>query len=144
MTQEDKQLIAEYMGWIKTTEGFYLNLNDASLVVQKMEANGDADEFELYFFEKWEKAKTLNCQMVWSYSADNFFNSLAAFLRKRGEKMNHEHLCDMCLDEFPTCVTGEIVFGIDRDPSTAFTKDADKVLECENYRPYLSYRREQP
>lgn len=47
--------------------------------------------------------------------------------------MNNDHLCDLCLDEFPTCRPGKILFGIDRDPSLAFHKDADRVLECEGY-----------
>jgi hypothetical protein len=47
--------------------------------------------------------------------------------------LNNEHLCESCLDEFPTCNTENIVFGIDRDISTAFTKDADRVLECSSY-----------
>lgn len=51
--------------------------------------------------------------------------------------INHEHLCSACLDEFATCKPENIVFGIDRDPSTAFTRDADKVLECDTYMPYL-------
>lgn len=51
--------------------------------------------------------------------------------------MNNDHLCELCLDEFATCVTGRIIFGIDRDPSLAYHRDADKVLECENYMPYL-------
>ena len=51
--------------------------------------------------------------------------------------MNWDHLCEACLDEFATCRPENIVFGIDRDPSTAFSKDADRVLECDSYMPYL-------
>ena len=51
--------------------------------------------------------------------------------------MNNDHLCDLCLNEFAWCVPGEIIFGIDKDPACAFTPQADRVLECENYMPYL-------
>jgi len=47
--------------------------------------------------------------------------------------MNNDNLCDSCLNEFAWCVSGKIVFGIDIDPASAFTKDADRVVECENY-----------
>jgi hypothetical protein len=47
--------------------------------------------------------------------------------------MNEDHLCETCLDEFPTCRQDKIVFGIDVDPLLAFHKDADKVLECSSY-----------
>jgi len=47
--------------------------------------------------------------------------------------MNWDNLCDTCLNEFATCIPGEIVFGIDIDPALAFHKDSDKVLECKAY-----------
>jgi len=44
-----------------------------------------------------------------------------------------EHKCDSCLNEFPTCSPEKIVWGIDKDPATAFTKDSDRVLKCSSY-----------
>jgi hypothetical protein len=44
------------------------------------------------------------------------------------------HLCADCHYEFPTCTAVQIVFGIDRDPST-LGADADKILECVTYKP---------
>jgi hypothetical protein len=51
--------------------------------------------------------------------------------------MNNNHgrdgnLCDMCLNEFAWCVSHP-VFGIDRDPALAYHKDADMVVECEEF-----------
>ena len=51
--------------------------------------------------------------------------------------MNWDHLCKTCLGEFETCSPESITFGIDVDPLTAFSKDADRVLECSSYMPYL-------
>ena len=45
-----------------------------------------------------------------------------------------KHLCDICLYDFPTCAARKIVFGIDRYPH-ARGADADRVLECDEYRP---------
>lgn len=45
------------------------------------------------------------------------------------------HLCNICRHEFPTCHSGKIVFGIDRNPD-ARGEAADNVIECEGYEPY--------
>ena len=47
--------------------------------------------------------------------------------------MNWDHLCDSCLDDFATCVSDNVVFGIDVDPLLAFHKDADRVIKCASY-----------
>ena len=44
------------------------------------------------------------------------------------------HRCDTCLSDFATCGAKRVVFGIDRDKS-ARGADADKVLECDGYKP---------
>jgi hypothetical protein len=49
--------------------------------------------------------------------------------------MKEEHLCDSCIYEFATCITGKIIFGIDKYPESQGTADADRVLECEGYSP---------
>jgi hypothetical protein len=53
-----------------------------------------------------------------------------------------DNLCDTCRYDFVNCVSGKIVFGIDRDPSMSIRResdvlvdrDADAVIECESYR----------
>lgn len=57
LTQEDKQLIAEYMGWGELTETIRIigsfdavatrpfDLNDTGLVVQEMQKRGDISDF---------------------------------------------------------------------------------------------------
>jgi hypothetical protein len=97
MTQEDKQLIADYMGLIfnparmssyeyENGREFHFDLNDAGLCVKKMEANSDADELEMFLVERQESGDCLECFLVWSYNADNFFSAMAAWLRERKEK----------------------------------------------------------
>jgi hypothetical protein len=44
-----------------------------------------------------------------------------------------KHLCDTCRREFPTCTAKEIVFGIDLDPLCGWTKEADRVDQCDKY-----------
>jgi len=39
--------------------------------------------------------------------------------------------CDNCLREIATCPAEKIVFGVDVNPETAYTKDADAVVECD-------------
>ena len=48
--------------------------------------------------------------------------------------MKEKNLCDDCLYHFATCAPGKVVFGIDKYPN-ARGADADRVIECERYRP---------
>jgi len=96
LTQEDKQIVAKYMNWpedeilIGYATGpdkmAHFDLNDAGLCVKKMEANGDADEFEMFLVERQESGDCLGCFLVWSYNAENFFKSMTVWLRERKEK----------------------------------------------------------
>jgi hypothetical protein len=43
------------------------------------------------------------------------------------------NLCDTCMKQMPTCDADEIVWGIDVEPSTTYTKDSDAVVECDAY-----------
>jgi len=45
-----------------------------------------------------------------------------------------KHLCNFCLNSFPECKGKNIQFGIDVDPETAYTIDADKVIECDEFK----------
>jgi hypothetical protein len=49
-----------------------------------------------------------------------------------GAEADVRHLCDTCRNDFATCGTKMIVWGIDRDP-TATGADADAVLECDGF-----------
>ena len=51
-----------------------------------------------------------------------------------------EHKCLTCAKEVPICDAKNVIFGIDVDPSTAFTEEADKVVECRSYYKKLSYK----
>lgn len=41
-------------------------------------------------------------------------------------KMNHDNLCNSCLDDPASCKPERIIYGIDCDPSLAQHKDMDK------------------
>ena len=89
MTNEDKQLICEYMGWTYhvTDDGKWwncigpkggnhlLDLNDAALVVAEMQKRGEWNKF-LYWtdnnskpYREWEDF------VAHLYNADNFFSA---------------------------------------------------------------------
>jgi hypothetical protein len=98
MTQEDKQLIAEYMGW--NFEKPYIvdlrnvirmfDLNDAALCVEKMVEKGDWKDFEADIsYGYWVNSKcdclcdAHDMYIAWLFNADNFFSALAEWLRVR-------------------------------------------------------------
>lgn len=104
LTPEDKQLIAEYMGWtLNETSGQYegydgryysmkdFNLNDAGLVVQEMQKRGeDWREFHnfarnLYYTTNRSDLKIDYNFVAWLFNADNFFSALAAWLKEEKE-----------------------------------------------------------
>jgi hypothetical protein len=43
-----------------------------------------------------------------------------------------KHLCDTCLNKFPSCNAKKIRWGIDENPA-ARGAEADTVLECDAY-----------
>jgi hypothetical protein len=99
MTNEDKKLIADYMGWDGTTtiEGYaiptpeihYFDLNDAGLIVKEMVKRGDW-EGSVAFVEETPENRfiTWNQLIAWLFNADNFFTAFVEW-RKGNEKTNH-------------------------------------------------------
>lgn len=109
MTEEDKQLIAEYMGWElsaysreyyyipKNGKVVYFDLNDAALCVQEMQKRGDWEYFvgdiedTLNFFaatyKRYHKEHhSYKAVLVaWLFNAENFFNAMSEWL-KEGKK----------------------------------------------------------
>lgn len=95
MTNEDKKLICEYMGWTYhvTDDGKWwncigpkggnhlLDLNDAGLVVQEMQKRGEFDSFDIHSFHR-SRANGPK-YVAWLFNADNFFN---AFVQWRKTK----------------------------------------------------------
>jgi len=106
LTQEDKQLIAEYMGWGELTETIRIigsfdavatrpfDLNDAGLCVQEMQKRGDWEYFvgdiedTLNFFaatyKRYHKEHhSYKAVLVaWLFNAENFFAAMAAWLKE--------------------------------------------------------------
>ena len=94
LTQEDKQLIAEYMWWAQYKyPSYYLNtkgdieshhfdLNDAGLVVQEMQKRGELHSFLMM--------DTFNQISSWSdfiadlFNAESFFSAMSEWLKERG------------------------------------------------------------
>ena len=95
MTNEDKKLIADYMGWEKgcdyhepcnplysdSCEGcryvtgvVNYDLNDAGLCVQEMQKRGDWRDFLVWQQFDTEPVEQLLYHIAYLYSADNFFN----------------------------------------------------------------------
>ena len=109
MTNEDKKLIADYMGWhevtvedpmnkgvmekITTKHNYaeaYFDLNDASLCVKEMQKRGEWDGFFYFVWNRYRKSEKLLYKEVNEatftallFSADNFFN---AFVQWRKTK----------------------------------------------------------
>ena len=96
MTDEDKKLIAGYMGWIFSEYGgeyyyipkngkvIYFDLNDAALCLAEMQKRGDWNRFlnhgfnsliDVYAFMAHNFIATL-------FRAENFFGAMAAWLRE--------------------------------------------------------------
>ena len=92
MTEEDKQLIAEYMGWelsVYSREYYYIpkngkvvyfDLTDAGLCVAEMQKRGELHSFLMM--------DTFNQISSWSdfiadlFNAENFFNAMSQWLRE--------------------------------------------------------------
>jgi len=104
MTEEDKQLIAAYMGWeLYKREPYFVNkngdiekhffdLNDAGLCVVEMQKRGDWVNFYDYVIDTYndliEDGKVicgLDNLTAWLFNAENFFAAMAAYL-KEGKK----------------------------------------------------------
>ena len=101
MTEEDKQLISEYMGWelsVYSREYYYIpkngkvvyfDLNDAGLCVAEMQKRGEwqkfcATGFVIYFERERPSHVFPENYIAWLFNAENFFNAMSEWL-KEGE-----------------------------------------------------------
>ena len=77
MTNEDKKLIADYMGY----EFLLYDLNDAGLCVQEMQKRGD---WEHNFMDYVAGSQTWNYHqcIAWLFNAENFFGAMAQWLKE--------------------------------------------------------------
>ena len=108
MIDEDKKLIAEYMGWKLPCNGNYnhavicaedgdlcvecelyhpYNPNDASLCVAEMQKRGEwqkfcATGFVIYFEGERPSHVFPENYIAWLFNADNFFGAMAAWRRE--------------------------------------------------------------
>jgi hypothetical protein len=83
MTDEDKKIIAEYMGWPHYKGNFYLlpnndlekhnfDLNDVGLVVAEMQKRGEWEHDFMDFVAGSHKWNYHQC-IAWLFNAENFF-----------------------------------------------------------------------
>jgi hypothetical protein len=98
MTNEDKKIVADYMGWKWSEYGgdyYYIpnngktiwyDLNDAGLVVAKMQKRKDWSDFYKYvtdhycnLIENNEAACGLDNLTAWLFNAENFFDVFVAW-----------------------------------------------------------------
>ena len=99
MTEEDKQLIAEYMGWelsVYSREYYYIpkngkvvyfDLTDAGLCVAEMQKRGDwqkccAIGFGIYFEGERPSHVFPENYIAWLFNAENFFAAFAAWSKE--------------------------------------------------------------
>ncbi len=101
MTEEDKQLIAEYMGWYEVmvedpmNKGVmekiitkhnhaeaYFDLNDASLCVQEMQKRGEWQDF-VQITSKIHKLGFHSEVIAWLFNAENFFEAMSQWLKEK-------------------------------------------------------------
>ena len=101
MTPEDKQLIAEYMGWklsewrmidgsAHVVNPHFFDLNDAGLCVQEMQKRGEwqkfcATGFVIYFEKKIPIHIFPENYIAWLFNAENFFAAMSEWLKERGK-----------------------------------------------------------
>lgn len=83
MTDEDKQLIAEYMGY----EFLLYDLNAVALCVTEMQKRGEwqkfcATGFVIYFERERPSNVFPEDYIAWLFNAENFFAALARWLRE--------------------------------------------------------------
>jgi hypothetical protein len=99
MTEEDKQLIAEYMGWQPYPPAcvgdvlFYVDttyrpirwdLNNASLCVAEMQKRGEWQDF-VQITSKIHKLGFHSEVIAWLFNAENFFSAMSEWLKERGK-----------------------------------------------------------
>ena len=82
MTEEDKQLISEYMGWklsgwrmidgsAHVVNPHFFDLNDAAICVQEMQKRGEW--FDFYWFAIGNSSS--EALTAWLFNPDNFFKA---------------------------------------------------------------------
>jgi len=92
MTDQDKQIIADYMGWKPGMDDWWrsgdyrsvkvnFDLNDAGLCVKEMQRRGDWKYDFMDFVAGSQKWNYYQC-VAWLYDADNFFTVFVAWLKK--------------------------------------------------------------
>ena len=77
MTNEDKKLIADYMGY----EFLLYDLNDAGLCAQEMQKRGDWQDF-VQITSKIHKLGFHSEVIAWLFNAENFFAAMAQWLKE--------------------------------------------------------------
>lgn len=89
MTNEDKKLIADYMGWDSVMVGpNSFDLNDAGLVVAEMQKRGEwqkfcATGFGIYFETERPSHVFPENYIAWLFNAEHFFDAMAAWLKEK-------------------------------------------------------------
>lgn len=89
MTEEDKKLIAGYMGLVfnparlscyqyEDGREFKFNSNDASRCVKEMEKLGDFIKF-IRYADTYSQHKVWPYLIEWLFNAKNFFNAMVAW-----------------------------------------------------------------
>jgi len=98
MTEEDKQLIAAYMGWklsewrmidgsAHVVNPHFFDLNDAGLGVAEMQKRGDdyvkfiKHAYDMAFDDGKMQFHTVT---AWLFNAENFFAAMSEWLKERG------------------------------------------------------------
>ena len=105
MTDEDKKIVAEYMGWYEVmvedpmNKGVmekiitkhnhaeaYFDLNDAGLCVEEMVKRGEWEDFVVFVEETPENRESLitwNQLIAWLFNVDNFFTAFVEWRRSK-------------------------------------------------------------
>jgi hypothetical protein len=94
LSNEDKKIVADYMGWIFSEYGgeyyyipkngkvIYFDLTDAGLVVAEMQKRGEWQDFMSFVYGVCHFHKRSSVTL-YLFNADNFFK---AFIEWRGSK----------------------------------------------------------
>jgi hypothetical protein len=99
MTPEDKQVVANYMGWFSHPKATQLDdfvyfangrhgdicfdLNDAELVVNEMVERNEWVKFLCYADDFHYNAETQIEFTAWLFNADNFFSVFVSWLKNK-------------------------------------------------------------
>ncbi len=82
MTNEDKQLIRKYMGWVDWNDiNPHFDSNDAALCVAEMQKRGEWQDF-VQITSKIHKLGFHSEVIAWLFNAENFFEAMSQWLRE--------------------------------------------------------------